>query len=109
MKEKIASKEFREDLFFRLQIVPITIAPLRERVEEILPIAEIKLKEVCDAYHLGPKSFSKKRRKTPFRILLAWECTRAFRRRGKSGDFKRRSRNPRKRFVFGKVVCKASL
>lgn len=59
MKEKIASKEFREDLFFRLQIVPITIAPLRERTEEILPIAEIKLKEVCDAYHLGPKSFSK--------------------------------------------------
>lgn len=59
MKEKIATKEFREDLFFRLQIVPITIAPLRERVEEILPIAEIKLKEVCDAYHLGPKSFSK--------------------------------------------------
>ncbi|GAA7812591.1 transcriptional activator FlgR [Helicobacter pylori] len=59
MKEKIAAKEFREDLFFRLQIVPITIAPLRERVEEILPIAEIKLKEVCDAYHLGPKSFSK--------------------------------------------------
>ncbi len=59
MKEKIAAKEFREDLFFRLQIVPIVIAPLRERVEEILPIAEIKLKEVCDAYHLGPKSFSK--------------------------------------------------
>lgn len=59
MKEKIASKEFREDLFFRLQIVPITIAPLRERVEEILPIAEIKLKEVCEAYHLGAKSFSK--------------------------------------------------
>ncbi|WP_208391418.1 transcriptional activator FlgR [Helicobacter pylori] len=59
MKEKIATKEFREDLFFRLQIVPITIAPLRERTEEILPIAEIKLKEVCDAYHLGPKSFSK--------------------------------------------------
>ncbi|GAA6922274.1 transcriptional activator FlgR [Helicobacter pylori] len=59
MKEKIAAKEFREDLFFRLQIVPIIIAPLRERVEEILPIAEIKLKEVCDAYHLGPKSFSK--------------------------------------------------
>ncbi len=59
MKEKIAAKEFREDLFFRLQIVPIVIAPLRERVEEILPIAEIKLKEVCDAYHLGSKSFSK--------------------------------------------------
>ncbi|UOR91066.1 transcriptional activator FlgR [Helicobacter pylori] len=59
MKEKIAAKEFREDLFFRLQIVPIVIAPLRERIEEILPIAEIKLKEVCDAYHLGPKSFSK--------------------------------------------------
>ncbi|WP_104748869.1 sigma-54-dependent transcriptional regulator [Helicobacter cetorum] len=59
MKEKIASKEFREDLFFRLQIVPIAIPPLRERVEEILPIAEIKLKEVCDAYNLGQKSFSK--------------------------------------------------
>ena len=36
----VASGKFREDLFFRLDGVAIRIPPLRERVEEILPLAE---------------------------------------------------------------------
>lgn len=37
----------------------IIIVFLRERVEEILFIVEIKFKEVCDVYYLGLKFFLK--------------------------------------------------
>ena len=30
--------QFREDLFFRLNVIPITVAPLRERPEEIIEL-----------------------------------------------------------------------
>ncbi|EFX42016.1 transcriptional activator of flagella proteins [Helicobacter suis HS5] len=59
IQEKIATKEFREDLFFRLQTIPLNIPPLKERKEEILPLAEWKLKEVLQVYNLGQKHFSK--------------------------------------------------
>ncbi|MWV67384.1 response regulator [Helicobacter saguini] len=57
IQEKIANNEFREDLFFRLQTVPIKIPPLRERSEEILPLAQIHLQEVCEAYGFSQKCF----------------------------------------------------
>ncbi|CRF48740.1 Signal-transduction regulatory protein FlgR [Helicobacter heilmannii] len=58
IQEKISAKEFREDLFFRLHTIPLKIPPLKERKEEILPLAEWKLQEVLCAYDLGAKSFS---------------------------------------------------
>ncbi|BCZ19857.1 Transcriptional activator of flagella proteins FlgR [Helicobacter sp. NHP19-012] len=56
--EKIQVKEFREDLFFRLNTIPLKIPPLKERKEEILPLAEWKLQEVLCTYDLGQKCFS---------------------------------------------------
>lgn len=58
IENKIANKEFREDLFFRLQTIPIHIAPLKERREEILPLAFWRLENVCRDYNLGEKRFS---------------------------------------------------
>jgi two-component system response regulator HydG len=45
LKEEIREKNFREDLFFRLNVIPIHLAPLRERREDIIPLAEFFLKK----------------------------------------------------------------
>ncbi len=40
MLDAIAEKQFREDLYYRLNVIPIAIPPLRERKEDILPLTE---------------------------------------------------------------------
>ncbi len=49
---------FREDLYYRLNTIPIYIAPLRERKEEIMPICEVILERVVQKYNLEERHFS---------------------------------------------------
>lgn len=69
IEAKIAKHEFREDLFFRLQTIPLLIPPLKERKEEILPLSEWRLAAVCEQYGLESKQFSKAAKEA----LLAYE------------------------------------
>ena len=54
---KIADDAFREDLYYRLNTIPLQIPPLRERKEEILPIAETVLAQNCERYGFEAKHF----------------------------------------------------
>jgi transcriptional regulator with GAF, ATPase, and Fis domain len=49
LKKAIARGEFREDLFYRLSVFEIALPPLRERVEDILPLTEVFLAELGPA------------------------------------------------------------
>lgn len=46
---------FREDLYFRLKIVPIVIPPLRERREEVITLAKFFIEAFCREYRRKPK------------------------------------------------------
>ena len=58
MKESIENKLFREDLFFRLHVVPLKLPALRERKEDIIPLAEYFLEKLCKENLKAKKTLS---------------------------------------------------
>ena len=46
MEELVAARRFREDLYFRLKVVEIRVPPLRERVDDIEPLATALLSRI---------------------------------------------------------------
>jgi len=57
LQQNIQEGKFREDLYYRLNTIPLSIPPLRERREEILPIAHSVLEQNCLQYNFGSKTF----------------------------------------------------
>ncbi|WP_310442269.1 sigma-54 dependent transcriptional regulator [Sulfurimonas sp.] len=58
LADKIKNGEFREDLYYRLNTIPLNIPPLRDRKEEILQIAQKVLEQNCIKYGFELKRFS---------------------------------------------------
>jgi two-component system NtrC family response regulator len=58
LAELVASGEFREDLFYRLNLITIRLPPLRERRSDIALLARHILGEVSASYGLGPATIT---------------------------------------------------
>ncbi len=58
LQAEIAAKNFREDLFYRLNVVSIRLPPLRERLADIGQLAEFFLERAANKHNLPPKTLA---------------------------------------------------
>jgi two-component system nitrogen regulation response regulator NtrX len=58
LEEEISKGNFREDLFYRLNVIPFSVPPLRERKEDIPRLAEHFLKEFAGRYGRRPREIT---------------------------------------------------
>ncbi len=65
LEEEIERGNFREDLFYRLNVVPFHVPPLRERIEDVRLLADHFLREFTTAYGRKPKQLTE----DAFRVL----------------------------------------
>ena len=62
LRDEIREKRFREDLFYRLNVIPVQLSPLRERKEDIEDLANYFIKQYAPAgepYTLSPDALEK--------------------------------------------------
>jgi len=62
LEQMVKDKTFREDLYYRINTMHIHLPALRDRKEDIVPLAEIFLKEFAEKYHRKAEGISDERK-----------------------------------------------
>jgi len=71
LEKMLAEGRFRQDLFYRINVASITLVPLRERREDIVPMAEYFLRRFEEIYPGPPKSLTDDGKS--YLLSMAWE------------------------------------
>ena len=58
LDERVSQGKFREDLLYRINTIHLEIPPLRERKEDIIPLAELFIERFAKQYDKGPLALS---------------------------------------------------
>ena len=77
LEEEIERGNFREDLFYRLNVIPFHVPPLRERTEDVRLLAEHFLREFTTAYGRKPKQLTRRGSARAGGVSLAGQRARA--------------------------------
>jgi len=74
LEEEVSSGRFREDLYYRLNVFPIVLSPLRDRGKDMVELAEYFLEMYAKQYGRTNLSISHKDSDNVDGICLAWKC-----------------------------------
>ncbi|MFM7858321.1 MAG: sigma 54-interacting transcriptional regulator, partial [Flammeovirgaceae bacterium] len=72
LREDVAGKKFREDLFYRLNVFSILVPPLRQRKEDILLLAHHLIKRFRKNYGLPPVALAEGCIENPLDFIKAF-------------------------------------
>ena len=58
LEAAVAEGRFRRDLYYRINVIPVIIPPLRDRSDDMLPLAQCFMREFSEAFHRDVKGFT---------------------------------------------------